>query len=391
MAARCRWRHLSVHNDRHHREVRVVKESIIHISFDRRLQVLLIAFSFGAIIEGTSGFGTPVAIAGAMMVGLGFAPFESAVLNLLANTAPVAYGAIGTPIITLAQVSGLNQFALSEMAGRQLPFVSIRLPFWLVATFVRMEGGSWREALEVWPATVIAGGVFAIAQFLPSNTESTYLLTDVLAGLCSVIAVVIFLRFWHPKTRFLLRSERQRVAGGLGAHGPGAMAASADAYRYPFKLSETLSAWVPWAILIICVALWGLPQSKAFLDNLLAGIKLDATLLSSHVGGTLSRPVWDMPDLHLLVQRTPPVAPPDAKPEGAQFALNWLSAAGTGVVVAAVLSGLYLRLTAAQWGAAVGRTANRLRIPILVIAQVLGLGTLTRYAGTDAVLGIRSP
>src|SRR5271169_6991915 len=146
----------------------IVKESIIHISFDRRLQVLLIAFSFGAIIEGTSGFGTPVAIAGAVMVGLGFSPFESAVLNLLANTAPVAWGAIGTPIVTLAAVSGLDQVTISSMAGRQLPFVSVLVPFWLVAAFVKMEGGTWKEVFEVWPAAACAGLTFAVMQFLAS-------------------------------------------------------------------------------------------------------------------------------------------------------------------------------------------------------------------------------
>src|ERR671923_239134 len=146
----------------------IVKESIIHISSDRRLQVLLIAFSFGAIIEGTSGFGTPVAIAGAMMVGLGFPPVQAAVLNLLANTAPVAWGAIGTPIVTLAAVSGLDQVTLSAMAGHQLPWVSILVPFWLVATFVKMEGGTWKQAFEVWPAALVAGGSFAIMQWYAS-------------------------------------------------------------------------------------------------------------------------------------------------------------------------------------------------------------------------------
>src|ERR1044071_9695765 len=149
----------------------IVKESIIHVSFDRRLQVLLIAFSFGAIIEGTSGFGTPVAIAGAVMVGLGFRPFQSAVLNLIANTAPVAWGAIGTAIVTLVAVSGLDQVTLSAMAGKQLPFVSVLVPFWLVATFVKMEGGTWKEAFEVWPAALVAGGSFAIMQWFASGTN----------------------------------------------------------------------------------------------------------------------------------------------------------------------------------------------------------------------------
>src|SRR5258706_11471088 len=157
----------------------VVKESIVHISFDRRLQCVLIAFSFGAIIEGTSGFGTPVAIAGAVMVGLGFKPFQSAVLNLLANTAPVAWGAIGTPIVTLAAVSGLDEVTLSAIAGHQLPFVSVLVPFWLVATFVKMEGGSWKEVFEVWPAALCAGATFALMQFLASGTPEFHLMTDV--------------------------------------------------------------------------------------------------------------------------------------------------------------------------------------------------------------------
>src|SRR5512136_61598 len=188
----------------------IVKESIIHISFDRRLQCVLIAFSFGAIIEGTSGFGTPVAIAGAVMVGLGFKPFQSAVLNLLANTAPVAWGAIGTPIVTLAAVSGLDQLTLSAMAGHQLPWVSILVPFWLVVTFVKMEGGTWKEAFEVWPAALVSGGSFALMQFYASGTNEFHLMTDVVSGVFSVICTALFLRFvWHPKTRFLLRSERE--------------------------------------------------------------------------------------------------------------------------------------------------------------------------------------
>ena len=195
----------------------IVKESIIHISFDRRLQVLLIAFSFGAIIEGTSGFGTPVAIAGAVMVGLGFRPFQSAVLNLLANTAPVAWGAIGTPIVTLAAVSGLDQRTLSTMAGHQLPFVSILVPFWLIATFVKMEGGTWKEVWEVWPGALVSGASFALMQYYASGTATFHLVTDVVSGVFSVICTALFLRFvWHPKTRFLLKSERE-AAGAATA------------------------------------------------------------------------------------------------------------------------------------------------------------------------------
>ncbi len=360
----------------------IVKESIIHISFDRRLQVLLIAFSFGAIIEGTSGFGTPVAIAGAVMVGLGFRPFQSAVLNLLANTAPVAWGAIGTPIVTLAAVSGLDQVTLSSMAGHQLPFVSILVPFWLVATFVKMEGGTWREAFEVWPAALVSGGSFALMQWQASGWPPTHLMTDVVSGVFSVICTAVFLRFiWHPRTRFLLRSER--VAAGQTTQ-----VLDQSSWKYPYSVGATVYAWLPWAILIACCALWGAPEFKKFLNGIFSGVKLDASLLGSKLGGTLSLPAWDMPALHNLVQRMPPVAPPNAKPEAARFTINWLSAAGTGVFVASLLTGIVLRMNAAQWREAIARTLRRMKTPVLVIGQVLGLGFLTRYSGTDAVLGL---
>src|SRR5215813_14010032 len=244
----------------------IVKESIVHISFDRRLQCVLIAFSFGAIIEGTSGFGTPVAIAGAVMVGLGFKPFQSAVLNLLANTAPVAWGAIGTPIVTLAAVSGLDQLTLSAMAGRQLPWISVLVPFWLVVTFVKMEGGTWKEAFEVWPATLCAGLSFALMQYFASSRSELHLMTDVVAGVFSVICTALFLRFvWHPKTRFLLRSEREALASaGKNA----ADVSAAGEWKYKYSAAETIYAWLPWTILIACCAIWGIPEFKAFLNGL---------------------------------------------------------------------------------------------------------------------------
>ncbi len=376
----------------------IVKESIIHISFDRRLQVLLIAFSFGAIIEGTSGFGTPVAIAGAVMVGLGFSPFDAAVLNLIANTAPVAFGAIGTPIVVLSQVSGLDQLTLSSMAGRQLPFVSVLIPFWLVTTFVLMQGGKLKEAWEVWPATLCSGVSFALMQFVASQTAAFHLMTDVVAGVFSVVCTALFLRFvWHPKTRFLLRSERKALAstGGVetGAAVSGAETGAAAQrqpaeWTYKYTLAETAYAWIPWAILIACCAIWGMPSWKSYLNGLFSSIKISTTLLGSTFAGTLSLPYWDMPALHQLVQRMPPVAPLNAKPEGARFVINWLSAAGTGVVFAAILTGLTLKLSPAQWKQAVTYTLRRMTIPVLVICQVLGLGFLTRYCGTDAVLGL---
>jgi lactate permease len=358
----------------------IVKESIIHISFDRRLQVLLIAFSFGAIIEGTSGFGTPVAIAGAIMVGLGYKPFQSAVLNLLANTAPVAFGAIGTPIVTLASVSGLDQLTLATMAGHQLPWVSIIVPFWLVVTFVKMEGGTWKEAFEVWPAALVSGGSFAIMQWIASGTAELHLMTDVVSGVVSVVVTALFLRFvWHPKTRFLLKSERE--GGATVEH-------KETDWSYKYKLGETVHAWAPWAVLIACCALWGSPEFKKTLNNLFAGITFKTSLLGGDFSGSLSLPKWSMPALHNLVQRMPPVAATGAKPEAAQFTINWLSAAGTGVFVAALLTGLILGMSGTQWKQTIVRTAQRMKTPVLVIGQVLGLGYLTRYAGTDAVLGL---
>jgi len=359
----------------------IVKESIVHISFDRRLQVLLIAFSFGAIIEGTSGFGTPVAIAGAVMVGLGYTPFQSAVLNLLANTAPVAWGAIGTPIVTLAAVSGLDQLRLSAMAGHQLPWVSILVPFWLVVTFVKMEGGTWKQAFEVWPGALVSGGTFAVMQYLASGTNQFHLMTDVVAGVFSVICTALFLRYvWHPKTRFLLKSELAGV--------PNESAHEKADYKYPYTAGQTAVAWIPWTILILCCALWGSPPFKKAMNDSLKNVKVDTTLLGGKFSGPLSAPVWEMPRLHKQVQRTPPVAKPGAKPENATFTINWLSAAGTGVFVAALLSGLFLGMSGAQWRDSIARTAKRMKVPVLVIGQLLGLGFLTRYAGTDAVLGL---
>jgi len=365
----------------------IVKESIVHISFDRRLQCVLIAFSFGAIIEGTSGFGTPVAIAGAVMVGLGFRPFQSAVLNLLANTAPVAFGAIGTPIVTLASVSQLDQLTLATMVGHQLPWVSLLVPFWLVVVFVKMEGGTWKQAFEVWPAALVSGASFAVVQYLASRTAALHLTTDVISGVFSVACTALFLRFvWHPKSRFLLGSERE-AAGAIGHE-------NGEQWKYRYTAGQTVHAWVPWAILIACCALWGYQDPvthhdfKTLLNDSAASVRIDTTLLGSKLGGSLSYPKWEMPGLHKQVMRVPPVAPAGAEPEAAVFSVNWLSAAGTGVFVAALLSGLALRMTRKQWQEAIRRTLTRMGTPVLVIGQVLGLGYLTRYSGTDAVLGL---
>jgi lactate permease len=258
--------------------------------------------------------------------------------------------------------------------------VSILVPFWLVATFVKMEGGSWKEAFEVWPAALVSGGSFAITQFFTSGWAPTHLMTDVVSGVVSVVITAAFLRWvWHPKTRFLLKSERESGKTDIaGKHGE---------YAYPYTVRQTVYAWVPWAILILACGLWGAPDFKKFLNNLIS-VPFSTEILGGKFSGTISLPKWEMPHLHQLVQRMPPIAAATAKPEGAVFNINWLSAAGTGVFVAAMLSGLVLRLGAAQWKEAFSRTMHRMKVPVLVIGQVLGLGYLTRYAGTDAVLGL---
>jgi len=273
-------------------------------------------------------------------------------------------------------VSGLDQLTLSAMAGRQLPFVSVLVPFWLVVTFVRMEGGTWKQAFGTWPCALCAGASFALMQHFASGTNALHLITDVVSGVFSLICTTLFLRFvWQPKDRFLLASER--ASGGVS---------TTDAYKY--TAGQTAYAWLPWAILILCCALWGAPEFKKFLNGLFSGVVINGHLFGSKFGGPLSLPVWEMPHLHNLVQRMPPAVPAGAKPEAAKFTINWLSAAGTGVVLAAILTGLVLRLSRAQWKQAIARTASRMKTPVLVIGQVLGLGYLTRYAGTDAVLGL---
>lgn len=338
----------------------IVKTSVVQLSSDRRIQTLLIAFSFGAFIEGAAGFGTPVAIAGALMVGLGFRPLAAAVLCLIANTAPVAYGAVGTPIITLANVTGLPEMALSAMAGRQLPFFSILVPFWLVATMVFMHKGRWRQVWEIWPAIGVTGVSFAITQFLVSNYIGP-MLVDILAGIVSIVALILLLKVWQPKNKFYLPGEEAEIK-------------SMERMPSTYTPGQIARAWTPWAFLTLFVFLWGLPQWKNFLNSLnIIGIK-----------ALYAIPV---PFLNQQVFRSEPLVT-EAVPEAAIYSFNWLSAAGTGIFFAAVISGLFLRLSKEQWKLAVVRTAQRMKTPLITIALVLGLGYTTRYSGLDAILGL---
>ena len=322
-----------------------LRESITHVTTDARLQLLLIAFSFGAFFEGASGFGTPVAVTGALLIGLGFSPLAASGLSLIANTAPVAFGALGTPIIALQAVTNLDLHALSAMVGRQLPIFSVIVPFWLIAAF-----SGWRGMLGVWPAIAVAGIAFAVPQFLVSNYHGPWLV-DVVAAITSMGALVLFLRFWQPRDRW-----------ASGAVTPAASAALAPSRR------EVLRAWTPWLVLSVLVFLWGLPQVRASLDGISA-VRVE------------------VPWLHQQIVRVPPVVR-EAAPEPAVYAFTWLSATGTGILTAAVLAGLLMGCSAGALARTYWRTLRLVGPSLLTIAAMLALGFTTRYSGLDATLGL---
>ena len=324
----------------------ILRESITTVTRDRRLQLLLVAFCFGAFFEGASGFGTPVAVTGAILIGLGFPPLLASGLSLIANTAPVAFGALGTPIIALQAVTELDLKQLSAMVGRQLPLFSVIVPFWLVWAFAGLRG-----TLEVWPAILVAGVSFAVPQFLISNWHGPWLV-DVVAAVVSMGAVTLFLRFWRPRRHWGLEGAQELT--------------SESAPATPSK--DVLRAWVPWIILSVLVFIWGLPQTKAMLDGM----------------SIVRVPV---PGLHNLVQRVPPVVAV-AKPEAAVFNLNWLSATGSGILAAALIAGLGMGYRPRELARAYWSTLKLVRFSLLTIAAMLAIGFTTRYSGLDATLGL---
>ena len=326
----------------------IMKESVAGITADRRLQLLLVAFCFGAFIEGAAGFGAPVAIAGAFMIGLGFQPFHAAALNLIANTSPVAWGAIGTPVHTLAAVSGLPESDLSAMIGRILPITGIIVPFWLVRAMV-----GWGETLEVLPAILVVGASFSVTQYFWSNHVDSNLV-DIAGGVVSLLATVIFLRFWRPKRVWRFADEQ---ASGVNP---------ATAHRH--SAGQIVKAWMPFAILSLTVLVWGLPAVKGAINR-----------ATTHV--------WDVPLLHNAVSRAAPVVT-KVTPEVARFDFNWLSATGTGCFVAAILAGLVLGLGPVQLAKIFWHTLKRMKLAVIAISFMLGLGYTTRYSGLDAVLGL---
>src|SRR5918911_4928374 len=355
----------------------IMKASVAHITEDRRLQALLVAFCFGALIEGAAGFGAPVAIAGAFLIGLGFRPFHAAALNLIANTAPVAWGAIGTPVHTLAAVSGLPEGDLNAMLGRILPITALIVPFWLVRAMV-----GWRETFEVLPAILVVGVSFALTQFLWSNFVDSNLV-DIVGGVVSLAATTIFLRFWKPRRVWRFAEEsvdasneaanEEAIAAPVNTQAANETRRAAHVSERRYSKRAMARAWMPFVLLTLFVLLWGLPVIK--------------TAMNRWTTPAFERGGWEVPALHGAVTRAAPVVA-RPQPEAAKFDFNWLSATGTGCFLAALVAGFLLGLAPAEMAKIFWRTLVRMRFAVLAIAFMLGLGFVTRYSGMDAVMGL---
>ena len=321
----------------------VLKRQIAGLAGDRRIQALLIAFCFGAFIEGCAGFGAPVAISGAMLIGLGFKPLEAAKLALIGNTAPVAFGSVGIPLTTMASVTGLDVMHLSAMTGRQLPFFSLIVPFWLVAAQV-----GWRGMVQVWPACFVCGGAFAVTQFAVSNYHGPWLV-DIVSAVVAMVALVGLLRFWRP-------AQDSR----------------------PPTCSYSFRPWLPWVLLSLVVGLWTTPFAKTVLNGYAPSAKAVSTWQA---------PIVQVPVLAGNVQKVPPVAP---KPEieKAAYTFNYLSATGTALLIAGFLSAALLGMTLRDTVRIYWMTLLRVRISLLTIAVMMALGFTTRYSGTDTTMGL---
>lgn len=333
---------------------KILQDSLSGITADRRLQLLLIAFCFGAFFEGAAGFGTPVAVTAGILIGLGFSPLAASGLSLIANTAPVAFGALGTPVITLAKVHGYDLMAVTAMIGRQLPFFSLLVPFWLIWAFAGRKA-----MMEIWPAILVTGLSFAIPQYLVSNFIGPELV-DIIAAIVSMVSLVLFLRVWQPKQIWTSPSLK-------GHENDGGEAKPAVPVKH-YTRAELIQAWTPWAILTLFVFVWGLPDVKNYLNGLYA-------------------PKFPIEGLHNLIMKMPPVVP-TPHPESAIYVLNLLSATGTGILLAAVIGALVMKYKPVEIVATFGRTFWLVRYSLLTIVLMLALGTLTRYSGTDTTLGL---
>lgn len=333
---------------------KVLQDSLSGITEDRRIQLLLIAFCFGAFFEGAAGFGTPVAVTAAILIGLGFSPLAASGLSLIANTAPVAFGALGTPVITLAQVHGYDLHAVTAMIGRQLPFFSLLVPFWLVWAFAGFKGMK-----EIWPAILVTGLSFAIPQFLVSNFMGPELV-DIIAAIVSMVSLVLFLRVWQPKKVWTSPALRGKDISASEAKPPQPVVRHSK--------EALIAAWTPWLILSVFVFIWGLPPVKAWLNGLFA-------------------PKFPIEGLHNMIMKMPPVVT-TPHPEGAVYTLNLLSATGSGILLAAIVSALVMKYNPVAIVRTFFKTLWMVRYSLLTIVLMLALGTLTRFSGTDTTLGL---
>jgi lactate permease len=336
----------------------IIKSSVGGLTTDRRLQALFIAFAFGAFIEGAAGFGTPVAVSGAMLAGLGFSPFYAAGICLLANTAPVAFGSIGIPVVTLANVTGMPLLPLSAMVGRLCALVSIFIPGYLLVVMV-----GWKRAMEVLPAIIACGVSFAGVQFYVSNYMGPEL-TDILSSLSCIIVMVFVLKFWKPKTILRLPDDKPIVPSTVH-----------------YSAGQVFMAWMPYLLLVVFVLAWGEPSIKAGLDRFTDGL-MPAFL--PH--GTALNNI-NVPGLHNLITRVPPVTPAPA-PYAAPFALNWLSASGTACLFAAMMAAAVLGVGPSRFLSAYKATFIQLQKPMLTLASMLGLAYLMNYSGMTSTLGL---
>ena len=333
---------------------KVLQDSLSGITEDRRIQLLLIAFCFGAFFEGAAGFGTPVAVTAAILIGLGFSPLAASGLSLIANTAPVAFGALGTPVITLAKVHGYDLLPLTAVIGRQLTVFCLLVPFWLIWAFA-----GWKGMKEIWPAILVAGATFAIPQYLVSNFMGPELV-DIIAAIVSMVCLVGFLRVWQPKQVWTSPALRGRDISASEAKPP------QPVVRH--SREALIAAWTPWAILSVFVFVWGLPPVKAWLNGIFS-------------------PKFPMAGLHNLVMKVPPVVP-TPHPESAIYTLNLLSATGTGILLAALVSALIMKYKPFEILRTFFRTVWLVKFSLLTIVLMLALGTLTRFSGTDTTLGL---
>ncbi|HTO65415.1 MAG TPA: L-lactate permease [Bradyrhizobium sp.] len=334
----------------------LLKRAVGGVTEDRRLQLLLVAFSFGAFFEGASGFGTPVAITGSILIGLGFSPLAASGLSLIANTAPVAYGALGTPIQGLASVTGLDPYILGAMVGRQLPVFSLIVPFWVVWAFA-----GWKGMKDIWPAILVTGVSFAIPQFVISNFINPWIV-DIGASLISMGCLILFLRVWQPRDLWLSPKLRGNDASAA------TMTAAPAMDKTPLSQAQLWGALLPWIIVCIVMLIWGNGAFKTWANSIF----------------TWNYPV---PDLHQMINKMPPVVPKPT-PEGAVFGFTYLSFTGSGMLIAAIVSGLLMGLSPAKLVSEYGRTIRLCAIPLITISAMLAIGTLTRLGGIDATLGL---